>query len=233
MLQRELDARPKVHSIENCMARLNDVPRLSLEAIISTCEALKDELNRSIFMSLSGDILYMWIERQRWVLYSIVVFFSSPTIADLMTFLDEEDEYWDEVLGIMINEGHQDRGYQHFHMSNTTFIRLRDELVEKGLIQARHQGNDMYFNMAMDPFSQDEQQEEPIPLVGIDDSRRGEALRVLVPLAQYLNPRTDNFALVLGTGTPFLVPVLNAIPAVPADLTLRSPFLRLVCPENT
>lgn len=64
MMQRELDARPKVHSIENCMARLNDVPGLSLEAIISICEALKDERNRSIFMSLSGDILYMWIERQ-------------------------------------------------------------------------------------------------------------------------------------------------------------------------
>lgn len=45
MLQRELDARPKVHSIENCMARLNDVPGLSLEAIISTCEVLKHERN--------------------------------------------------------------------------------------------------------------------------------------------------------------------------------------------
>lgn len=96
-------------------------------------------------------------------------FFSSPTIADFMTFLHEEDEYWDEVLGIMINKGattfhntlykqpcrtrpftgHQiimdisqglpDRGYQYFRMSNTIFIRLRDELVEKGLIQgSRH-----------------------------------------------------------------------------------------------
>lgn len=52
MLQRELDARPKVHSLEECMARINDVPRLSLEAILSACEALKDERNRTIFMSL-------------------------------------------------------------------------------------------------------------------------------------------------------------------------------------
>ncbi|OAY64851.1 hypothetical protein ACMD2_13955 [Ananas comosus] len=28
-----------------------------------------------------------------------------------------------------ILRGHPDRGYQHFRMSNTTFIRLRNELV--------------------------------------------------------------------------------------------------------
>nr|CAD1823302.1 unnamed protein product [Ananas comosus var. bracteatus] len=31
--------------------------------------------------------------------------FSSPTLAEVMTFLDEEDEYWDDVLAIMINKG--------------------------------------------------------------------------------------------------------------------------------
>lgn len=99
-------------------------------------------------------------------------FFSSSTLANLMTFLDEEEEYWDEVLGIMINEsvsqfhntlykrpcrtrpftghqlimdlrGHPDRGYQYFRMSNTTFMRLRDELVGRGLIQgSRHLTSD-------------------------------------------------------------------------------------------
>lgn len=64
MLQRELDARPKVHSIEECMVRLYDIPNLPLDAILCACEAFKDDRNRSIFMSLSGDILYMWIDRQ-------------------------------------------------------------------------------------------------------------------------------------------------------------------------
>ncbi|XP_020080156.1 uncharacterized protein LOC109703845 [Ananas comosus] len=30
----------------------------------------------------------------------------------------------------------------------------------------RHQENDMYFNMLMEPFSQDDQDEDPMPLVG-------------------------------------------------------------------
>ncbi len=62
MLQRELHARPKVHSIEACIARLNDVCGLSLEGTLSACEAFKDEHNRSIFMSLSGDILYIYVD---------------------------------------------------------------------------------------------------------------------------------------------------------------------------
>lgn len=37
-----------------------------------------------------------------------------------------------------ILRGHPDRGYQHFRMSNTTFIRLRNELVGRGLIQGTH-----------------------------------------------------------------------------------------------
>nr|CAD1818701.1 unnamed protein product [Ananas comosus var. bracteatus] len=64
MLQRELDARPKVHSIEECMVRLYDISNLSLDAILCACEAFKDDRNKSIFMSLSDDILYMWIDRQ-------------------------------------------------------------------------------------------------------------------------------------------------------------------------
>lgn len=91
--------------------------------------------------------------------------FRSSTVANLMAFLDEEEDYWEEVQVMYINEGvfefqntlykrpcrtrpftghqlimdilrgHPDRGYQHFRMSNTTFMRLRDELVGKGLIQ--------------------------------------------------------------------------------------------------
>lgn len=64
MLQRELDAHPKIHSILDCMVKLNNIPNLSLEGILSICEAFKDERNISIFMSLSGNILYMWIDRQ-------------------------------------------------------------------------------------------------------------------------------------------------------------------------
>lgn len=44
----------------------------------------------------------------------------------------------------------------------------------------RHQENDMYFNMPVDPSVQDEEDEECTPLVGIDDSRRGETLRNMI-----------------------------------------------------
>ncbi|XP_020079660.1 uncharacterized protein LOC109713860 isoform X2 [Ananas comosus] len=95
--------------------------------------------------------------------------FSSPLVADLMTFLEEEEDYWEEVHALLIEEGdfsfrstiykqpcrtrpftghqlihdilsgHPDRGYQHFRMTTTMFIRLRDELVARGFIQStRH-----------------------------------------------------------------------------------------------
>ncbi|OAY66485.1 hypothetical protein ACMD2_17618 [Ananas comosus] len=95
--------------------------------------------------------------------------FSSPLVANLMTFLDEEEDYWEKVHALLIEErdfsfrstiykqpcrtrpftshqlihdilsGHPNRGYQHFMMTTTMFIRLQDELVEKGCIQStRH-----------------------------------------------------------------------------------------------
>lgn len=44
----------------------------------------------------------------------------------------------------------------------------------------RQQENDMYFNMPMEAFFQYDQHEDPMPLVGIDDSRRGDALRAMI-----------------------------------------------------
>ncbi|XP_020081683.1 putative nuclease HARBI1 [Ananas comosus] len=64
IMQRELQARPKVHSIEECMERLTTVAHLSPDGLLAACEALKDERNRPIFMTLSGELLYMWIDRQ-------------------------------------------------------------------------------------------------------------------------------------------------------------------------
>lgn len=64
IMERELQARPKVHSIEECMDRLRNVAHLSPDGLFAVCEALKDERNRPIFMSLNGDMLYMWIDRQ-------------------------------------------------------------------------------------------------------------------------------------------------------------------------
>ncbi|XP_020080213.1 uncharacterized protein LOC109714964 isoform X2 [Ananas comosus] len=91
--------------------------------------------------------------------------FSSTLVADLMTFLDEEEDYWEEVHALLIEEGdfsfhntiyrqpcrtrpftghelihdilrgHPDRGYQHFRMTTTMFTRLREELVGRGFIQ--------------------------------------------------------------------------------------------------
>ncbi|XP_020110243.1 uncharacterized protein LOC109725462 [Ananas comosus] len=95
-------------------------------------------------------------------LYSTM--FSSPVISNMMTILDEEDAYWEQVFVVLINQGyltysntsqkrqcrtrpftghqficdilngHPDRGYNHFRMTTTIFIALRDELVGRGLI---------------------------------------------------------------------------------------------------
>ncbi|OAY62818.1 hypothetical protein ACMD2_09518 [Ananas comosus] len=95
--------------------------------------------------------------------------FSSTLVADLMAFLDEEEDYWKEAHALLIKggdfslhdtiykqpcrtrpftghqlihdilTGHPDRGYQHFRMTTTMFIRLRDELAGRGFIQnTRH-----------------------------------------------------------------------------------------------
>lgn len=64
LMDREIQARPKLHSIEECMERLTTVAHLSPEGLLAVCEALKDERNRPIFMKLSGDMLCMWIDRQ-------------------------------------------------------------------------------------------------------------------------------------------------------------------------
>lgn len=46
------------------MERLTTVAHLSPDGLLAACEALKDERNRPIFMTLSGELLYMWIDRQ-------------------------------------------------------------------------------------------------------------------------------------------------------------------------
>ncbi|OAY68269.1 putative nuclease HARBI1, partial [Ananas comosus] len=93
--------------------------------------------------------------------------FSSPTLVNIMTLLDEEDDYWDQVFVILYQQdyltfaantlhrrpcrtrpfsghelvtdllnGHSDRGYQHFRMSTTNFMALRNVLLARGLIRA-------------------------------------------------------------------------------------------------
>nr|CAD1821536.1 unnamed protein product [Ananas comosus var. bracteatus] len=93
--------------------------------------------------------------------------FSSQILANIMTLLDEDDDYWDQVFVILYEQdyltfatntlhrrscrtrpfsghelvtdflnGHSDRGYQHFRMSTTNFMALRDVLLARGLIRA-------------------------------------------------------------------------------------------------
>ncbi|XP_020082181.1 putative nuclease HARBI1 [Ananas comosus] len=92
--------------------------------------------------------------------------FTSSTLADVMTMLDDDDDFWDEVLLVLLEEGyeefnsslykracrtrpfsgqqlvqdilfgHPDRGYQHFRMTNIMFEALRDDLIRRGLIQS-------------------------------------------------------------------------------------------------
>lgn len=93
--------------------------------------------------------------------------FSSTILANRMTILDEDDNYWDRVFVLLIDQdymtfcnilnkqqcrtryftshqmicdilnGHSERGYNHFRMMTTIFIALRDVLVGRGLIRAQ------------------------------------------------------------------------------------------------
>nr|CAD1842651.1 unnamed protein product [Ananas comosus var. bracteatus] len=88
--------------------------------------------------------------------------FSSTTLANIISILDDDDDYWDQVYVILFGQdfltfsqslhkrqcrtrpftrhqmvcdilnGHPDRGYDHFRMTTTTFVALRDVLVGPG-----------------------------------------------------------------------------------------------------
>nr|CAD1820235.1 unnamed protein product [Ananas comosus var. bracteatus] len=88
--------------------------------------------------------------------------FSSTTLANIMSILDDDDDYWDQVYVILFGQdfrtfsnslhkrqcrtrpftghqmicdilnGHPDRGYDHFRMTTTTFVALCDVLVARG-----------------------------------------------------------------------------------------------------
>nr|CAD1831605.1 unnamed protein product [Ananas comosus var. bracteatus] len=88
--------------------------------------------------------------------------FSSTTLANIMSLLDDDDNYWDQVYVILFGQnfrtfsnslhkrqcrtrpftghqiicdilnGHPDKGYDHFRMTTTTFVTLRDMLVARG-----------------------------------------------------------------------------------------------------
>lgn len=91
--------------------------------------------------------------------------FSSATLANIMSILDDDDDYWDQVYVTLfgldfltfsnslhkrqcrtrpftghqlvcdILNGHPDRGYDHFRMTTSTFVALRDVLLARGLIR--------------------------------------------------------------------------------------------------
>ncbi|KAK1293563.1 hypothetical protein QJS10_CPB17g00531 [Acorus calamus] len=69
-LEREIASKPTVYSIEECIERLLSYSNISVECTLAATEALKDEKNRIIFMTLKEDMRIPWIERQA-IVYSL------------------------------------------------------------------------------------------------------------------------------------------------------------------
>nr|CAD1825811.1 unnamed protein product [Ananas comosus var. bracteatus] len=134
---------------------------LSDDDILVLCDAFKEEKNRNAFMSLNDKHARKWIEReiaQQNLYYSRI--FSSETIATIMTILDDDDESIEAMMLLELESepvanrvprqrcqtqpftghqmlcdilsGHHERCCHNFRMSATTFIALRDALVERG-----------------------------------------------------------------------------------------------------
>nr|CAD1822760.1 unnamed protein product [Ananas comosus var. bracteatus] len=64
IVNRELTARPIVHSIEECMDRLRMINGVTPERCLTALEAFKDERNKTIFLALGDDITLAWIDGQ-------------------------------------------------------------------------------------------------------------------------------------------------------------------------
>lgn len=64
-LNRAIESRPKVYSIEDCMKKLEKVEGISPEAFAVVCDVFKDQDRRTIFMNLEGPRLTAWIEHRK------------------------------------------------------------------------------------------------------------------------------------------------------------------------
>ena len=64
ILRRDKLARPTVHSIDECMHKLEKIPGITPECILAAGDAFKEDINRWFFMHYEGSLLQAWLNRQ-------------------------------------------------------------------------------------------------------------------------------------------------------------------------
>ncbi|KAK1274651.1 hypothetical protein QJS04_geneDACA013291 [Acorus gramineus] len=63
-LERDIASKPTLYTLKECLVHLLSYSNLSDDCTLGATEALKDEQNRIIFMTLKEDMRIPWIERQ-------------------------------------------------------------------------------------------------------------------------------------------------------------------------
>nr|CAD1818510.1 unnamed protein product [Ananas comosus var. bracteatus] len=183
MLQRELDARPKVHSIEECMFLFVCT---GWEGSAADMRVLRWCCQSGGFMVPEGyantDRFLAPFRGERYHLSQ----FDGNTRA--RTHRGPRDLYnhrhtqlrnvVEKAFGILKKRFKVLRQVTPFPYKVQCRIDLACCVIHNFI--KRHQGSDIYFNMQMEPTPLEEQAEDPTRLVGIDESRRGDTLRTMI-----------------------------------------------------
>ncbi|XP_020105615.1 uncharacterized protein LOC109722140 isoform X1 [Ananas comosus] len=62
--QNEVTNRPNIPTINACMSRVYNLPGMTDEQILAACDALTDDKNRQLFMTMNDKLAFMWVDRQ-------------------------------------------------------------------------------------------------------------------------------------------------------------------------
>nr|CAD1839494.1 unnamed protein product [Ananas comosus var. bracteatus] len=108
MYQQDTSNQSSIPSIEVCMERVYNLPGITDEQALAAGEALMNDKHRRLFMTMKDRLAIRWIERQvslQDVLYKRnFSVFSSTTLANIMSILDDDDDYWDQVYVILFGQ---------------------------------------------------------------------------------------------------------------------------------
>ncbi len=64
MYHNELEGRRNTPSIADCMTRIYSLLGLTNDKVLVAGDALKEDKNRQLFMTINDDLTVMWVERQ-------------------------------------------------------------------------------------------------------------------------------------------------------------------------
>nr|CAD1844175.1 unnamed protein product [Ananas comosus var. bracteatus] len=92
--------------IDVCMSRVYNLVCTTTIRAIAAGMSLRVESDRHLFMTLNDELALVWIDLQVVEMGELLnrYVFSSPTLVNIMTLLDEEDDYWDQVFVILYQQ---------------------------------------------------------------------------------------------------------------------------------